>query len=82
MKIETTPFVTTVTDAGSLFEIYESRDRLGTPCMLLVFLTDGFFSCGIFPGSPSAELAFAGSLFDRRCPAGSKHLGSGSAGCL
>lgn len=43
MKIETTPFVTTVTDAGSLFEIYESRDRLGTPCMLLVFLTDGFF---------------------------------------
>ena len=43
MKIETTPFVTTVTDAGSLLEIYESRDRLGTPCMLLVFLTDGFF---------------------------------------
>ena len=57
MKIETTPFVTTVTDAGSLFEIYESRDRLGTPCMLLVFLTDGFFLRNL-PGKPFCGTGF------------------------
>ena len=52
MKIETTPFVTTVTDAHSLFEVFQSRDRLGTPCMLLVYLTDGFFL-----GEPAQEAA-------------------------